>query len=233
MYTQPTLPSKRFQDLTGKTFGLLTVISLSEIREAGKAKDKRVLWFCQCECGRTKIVNGQQLRTGDTKSCGCQWRTGKHSITHGHTIGKRTKEYSTWARMIARCENPSSERVARRYRDRGIKVCNRWRCSFEAFFDDMGPRPSDRHSIDRIDNDGNYEPSNCRWATRSEQGRNTTRNRLITCRGQTKTLAEWAEISGVSCDVIRQRIDRDSWDSEKAIFYPTRKFTRNGVTDPS
>lgn len=152
-------------NLSGKKFGRWTVID----RDTSK-KHKKSMWNCVCECGEKRVVQGYNLSSGSSRSCGClSSDTAKHNnSTHGLS---NTKEYATWERMIQRCENESH----RDYNDwggRGIRVCSQWRLSFETFLEDMGHRPSDSHSIDRIDNDGNYEPSNCRWATKSQQIRN-------------------------------------------------------------
>ncbi len=162
-------------DLTGLDFGRLTVI-----HRAPNADDKSVRWLCLCECGRTVEPRGGDLRSGDTKSCGCLLRetaaalgrahavaTGRANKTHGHTINGHSRTYISWFLMKARCTNPNGNRW-RHYGGRGIRVCDRWFNSFENFLADMGERPADR-SIDRIDNDGNYEPANCRWATPTQQ----------------------------------------------------------------
>ena len=161
-------PHPLVKDMTGKRFGKLLV------REwAGTAPNRQALWLCECECGSTSIVNGSQLRQGKTKSCGCvkreQW---KHSMTHGQAgPTRRTSLYNRWLLMRRRCSNPSAADYPR-YGGRGIRVCDEWDVSFETFAAHIGDPPTPGHSIDRIDNDGNYEPGNVRWATLSEQARN-------------------------------------------------------------
>lgn len=146
-------------DLTGRIFGRLTVI------EEVNKKGRDIEWVCKCCCGNTVTVRRSSLMSERTKSCGCLWR--EKQTTHN---ASKTPEYRVWQSMKQRCNNAKAYRY-KDYGERGIVVCDRWN-SFECFFEDMGQRPSISHSVDRIDNDGNYEPGNCKWSTRSEQQRN-------------------------------------------------------------
>ncbi len=147
----------------------------------------------------------------------CRWVKFRES---GHD-GRGSGEYASWSMMWTRVRNPNRDR-ADYYVGRGIKVCETWR-EFSAFLADMGPKPSSRHSLDRIDPDGNYEPGNCRWATDIEQANNRTRQHLLTARGKTKTVAEWAREVGVNYGLIEQRVRSLGWDAERAIFTPSQR----------
>ena len=144
-------------NLKGKKFAKLTVISRAE-----NTKDGKTRWLCLCDCNSEKVIMGRSLRNGDTGSCGCL--SIKHSMS-------KDPEYIAWKAMKARCYNVKKENY-HKYGGRGIRVCEWWLNSFENFFSDMGSRPSKNHTVDRINNDGNYEPANCRWATKSGQSQN-------------------------------------------------------------
>jgi hypothetical protein len=213
----PTPTSPRFQDLTGRRFGRLTVIAF-----AGR-RPSHVLWRCRCDCGQETTVQAGGLRSGHTTSCGCFHREqlSARSTTHGQNRpGKRSKEYSAWVGMIVRCTNPK-RKVYPYYGGRGIHVCQRWLDSFETFLADVGPAPSPQHQLDRIDNNGHYEPGNVRWATRRQQMRNTRRTRHLTLGSETLTVAEWAERIGIAPNVLRRRVGL-GWNDERTLTTPSR-----------
>jgi hypothetical protein len=219
--TTRLLSASRAIDITGKTFGRLAVVEPVYAKPGAG-----IFWRCLCNCGKTTIVRGAKLRNGHTISCGCA------KGTHGHTRSHNDQPsptYRSWTSMIARCTQPSNPAFAH-YKRRGIKVCRRWR-KFENFFLDMGERP-DGTSLDRWpDNDGMYEPGNCRWATKQQQGNNRISNIHFTYRGQQYTLADLARATGVAKDTLRVRLVRPGgWTVEAAVETPVipRKERRKG-----
>ena len=173
------IPRKRVnsRSLEGQHFGRLTVLRRAPEQYVWR-HHVRATWLCICQCGKECAAREDDLVGGRRKSCGCFPRTGRK--THSKPIPQELRplpEVSVWKDMRARCHR-ASHADFKYYGGRGISVCDRWRESFEAFYADMGSRPSNKHSIDRINNDGNYEPGNCRWATRSEQERNKRAKRL-------------------------------------------------------
>lgn len=201
------LPLGQSEDLSGQSFGKLKVVGY-----VGKDAFGDSFWQCHCDCGRVApAVAGNNLKSGRTGSCGCE--------QHGNR-GK-AKEYTAWNAIRARCCNPNSIQYAD-YGGRGVLMCDRWKESFESFLADMGPKPGPGYSIDRFpDNNGNYEPGNCRWATRTEQNRNKRNNRMLTFNGVTKSMAQWAEETGISYFVLRSRKQR-GWSDEDALTCPLR-----------
>ena len=200
------------RDISAQTFGRLTAIA----RISDKAK-KRVLWLCVCDCGTEHVVRADHLYAGLIRSCGCLRieSSREKETTHGLT---GTSEYMSWTGAKGRCHNEQDAKYEY-YGGRGISVCKRWD-TFEQFLKDMGNRPTQKHSIDRIDNDGDYTPENCRWATMKEQCRNRRSNHLLTYDGETLCITEWEEKMGVSRGLIRGRVFA-GWGIEDAITRPT------------
>lgn len=164
-------------------------------------------WRCRCDCGNEKLARLADMRRGRVVSCGCYHSdiTRDRSVKHGYAPRKaQSPEFKIWMGMTRRCRNAADPKFAR-YGGRGITVCDAWAESFENFFRDMGERPSPHHSIDRIDNDGNYEPGNCRWATASEQVRNSTKARPIKSPEGVSygSMIEAAEATGLSWNRVR------------------------------
>ena len=201
--------------MVGEVFGRWTVKSDAIIKQKTSGRTYKLV-TCECSCGTVRDVEFYNLVAGLSKSCGCSREKGR--VTHG---GSQLPEYQPWLSMIQRCENPNNPSF-RLYGARDIRVVESWR-KFENFYADMGPRPSPRHSIDRIDNDGNYEPGNCRWATRTEQSRNRRNNRVIEYGGQKKCLAEWNSESCLGGDILKHRINA-GWSIEDAIKTPVAPY---------
>lgn len=204
----------RPKNLVGQKFHRLTVLEFAGYREGANARHST--FKCRCECGTEVIVAQRHLIGGNTKSCGCI--IGQSLVTHG---ASKTAEYKAWVAMRRRCEDPGHQSF-KDYGARGIAVCERWQ-AFENFIADMGPRPSRLHSLDRHpDNNGNYEPTNCRWATWLQQGRNKRNNRYLTLNGETLTLSEWEQRTGLPKSTLMNRVDA-GWSIEETL---TRGFSQ-------
>ena len=170
---------------------------------AANYKDGSAMWVCRCDCGNKVVHKGVTLRSGKVQSCGCfciEMNT-KH-------LRCFTPEYKSWQSMKDRCHNASSKDYPR-YGARGIRVCDRWLNSFENFFADMGPRTKGQ-SIDRIDNNSGYEPSNCRWTNNTTQANNRRSTRFVTLNGETKSVSEWARIVGISFVAMSKRLKQST-----------------------
>lgn len=201
--------------MTGKRFGSLIVLR----RDGSYRKSTQAAWLCRCHCGKEWTTSGDALRQGRTSSCGCL-RGGV--VRHGCA---RTPTYTVWTGMKGRCLNPKASRYDR-YGGRGIKVCERW-MKFENFLADMGPRPTRWHSIDRINNDGDYEPSNCRWATKKQQANNTSKNVWLETSVGKISLQDAHHIVGISPAGMnaRRRVGRKGDDLLVPKEQGTRKYT--------
>jgi len=205
----------------GAQYGRLTVIEEAPRAGAGPSSS------CRCACGAIVTVRNNFLVWGRTLSCGCLRRetsgkVGERNRTHGRT---QTPEYRAWHGARGRCRNPTDRQYAY-YGGRGITVCAEWD-DFEVFFRDMGPKPSPRHSLDRIDNDGPYAPWSCRWATATEQLRNRRTTVRLTHEGQSLTLVQWSAVTGIPYTVLKDRV-RYGWSAERALSQPVQSWVRGG-----
>jgi len=201
----------KLNDLTGKRFGRLVVVGRIS------RYSNRVHWKCKCDCGRTTVVRASNLSSHAIVSCGC-YHTQELAFrltTHGLS---RSPEYRIWRGLISRCNNRRNA-VFTHYGGRGIKVCKRW-LKFENFYVDMGNRPSRRHSIDRIDNNGNYTPKNCRWATRKQQANNARSNHRLRHNGKSMTISQWSDETGISRSAIHGRI-KMGWGVARLLSTPS------------
>jgi len=199
-------------DLVGKKFGRLLVV-----KQAGKDSGGNFLWSCLCDCGAIKNILGRNLKNGASQSCGClqRQRVVEKLTKHGRSPKKGAhKIYRIWTSMIQRCTNPNDGGYTT-YGARGIKVCDRW-SMFENFLADMGEVP-EGCQLDRIDNDGDYCLSNCRWVTRKQQARNRSTTHLITHDGRTQCLSDWAKELNITSTALSFRLRNPSWSREKAL----------------
>lgn len=205
---------KLANDLTGKKFGKLQVVG---VHDTGSRK---TYYVCQCDCGNVKVVRADALTSGATKSCGCiKKKQDKTNLTanHRHKMSG-TRLYNIWVGLKKRCNNPNDPRYDR-YGGRGISVCEEWDKSFQSFYDwAISNGYSDDLTIDRIDNDGNYEPTNCKWSTNKEQCNNRVTNINIKIGNTTKTLTEWCEIFNVDIKRTMARYSRNGFVSIDRLF---------------
>lgn len=193
-------------NLTGKQFGVLTVVSRGERSKNGW------LWVCLCECGTAKQLRSDRLQSRAHSACTCHWvvRAAQRRTSGPRVTWKqRAGTYSIWSGMRSRCLNPDAKDF-NRYGGRGVTICDEWKENFDAFVADMGLRPSQGHSLDRIDNNGPYSKENCRWATKIEQARNARNNHSILRSDGVRfnTLVEAAEAIGVSYEAFRSAVKR-------------------------
>ena len=180
----------------------------AEVEDNVRNKRHRRQVLCACDCGREKVIFVDNLNSGYTTSCGCVRRQRIALALYKHGSCEDT-EYWTWCSMKNRCFNPN-EWHYHRYGGRGITICERW-MTFANFLEDMGRRPTPTHTLERRDNNGNYEPSNCRWATPMEQANNRSTSRWVTVDGQTLTVAQWARKLGKPQQWLRGQLKRGSW----------------------
>lgn len=218
----------------GAKYGKLTVIGVGDVYVQPNM-DRHASSIVECECGQTRTVTNRHLKNGHTKSCGCRVTDVliKRNTTHNLS---RTPEYCSWNCMITRVTNETREKYAN-HGGRGIAICERWRHSFENFIADMGQKTTHKHTLDRIDNEGNYScgkcgqcvangwTANCRWATPLEQANNQRKNVRLTFYGKEMTLAEWSRISQVASSTISLRLKR-GWTEKSAVWTPQARRSR-------
>lgn len=208
----------KIKDMTGLQFGNLSVVKYAGLNNRGEAT-----WFCKCSCGNTTVVTGNKLRSGWTRSCGCLQQTQRKkgfNKRHGMT---ETKLYVAWQNMKRRCNNPK-DIMFKHYGGRGITVCDDWNSSFDSFLQWSNQSGyKEGLTIERINVNGNYEPSNCKWITKPDQYLNRTDSHRITAFGKTQTIKEWADESGIKYDTIERRINSYGWSAEDAVSIKPHK----------
>ena len=208
-------------DISGQRFSRLLVIEFYE------RKGLQSIFKCKCDCGNIAFASSNNLKKGTTRSCGCLQRDmiRDASTTHGKS-GSKNPEYRAWKHMKNRCRNKKGKKF-KNHGGRGIKVSDRWlgEHGFENFLSDMGPKPSDLHSLDRYpDNDGDYGPTNCRWATTDEQNKNKRNNRWLEYMGTRMIMADWARRFGVIPETLREHLEKKSF-PEVVAFYENKSKT--------
>lgn len=208
--------SMRTKDITGEKYGQLSVLKISDKRSGGS-----VVWECICSCGNTTLVSSGNLNSGHTTSCGCHKKKASSKCCtdlftkHGHAKkNEKSATYYSWICMLNRCNNPKNK-YYKNYGGRGVVVCKEW-YDFTSFLADMGERP-DGTTIDRIDVNGNYEPSNCRWATNREQHNNKRSNHKVNYKGEILTISQLASKYGINRSKLYHRINRIGLSVEESL----------------
>ena len=205
-------------DLTGQRFGRLTVDSAAHTDSR-----QEQFWLCRCDCGRETVVSGYKLRSGHTKSCGCLQKEHRAEGFHKSHNQTDSRLYVIWCNMKRRCYSKKCYEY-HAYGGKGVRVCAQWIHDFLAFYQwAISNGYNDSLTLDRIDVNGNYSPTNCRWVTAAQQALNRTDNHLITAFGRTQTIKEWSNESGIKYDTIERRINAYQWDAERAVSQPPRK----------
>lgn len=202
----------KIKDLTGQRFGKLLVDKKLDMRD----KYRHIYWLCKCDCGGETAVSGSNLLNGSVKSCGCLRKETTQALAKTHGKSK-TRIYRIWEDMKKRCYNPNPKN-RKVYYDRNIKLCEEWKSDFIPFYRwAIENGYSDELTIDRIDNEDGYSPSNCRWVTQTEQQRNRRNNHIISYKGEEHCLSEWCEILHLKYSTLETRINKLHWDIERAF----------------
>lgn len=210
----------RFIDLTGQVFERLTVVE-----HVGFDKKHSALWSCQCSCGKSCIISSDNLRSGNTKSCGCIRNERIGTLNKSHGLSQHPL-HRTWSHIKDRCNNPNDKKYDS-YGGRGIKMCDEWN-DFQRFYDwSMENGWEQGLTIDRINVNGNYEPDNCRWVTMKVQQNNRRDNKYITFNGKTQTMQQWCDELGIPHSTLWNRLNVLGWSLEKAL----NKEKRESVGD--
>jgi hypothetical protein len=216
--------ARRHFDTICSKYGRLAILKILPERNSG-----HIMAACLCDCGNEVTVSLSSLRAGRTKSCGCYRKEVTYNTWSTHGLCK-TRLYSIWTDIKRRCYNSANKRY-NCYGGRGISVCDEWLNDFPAFYDWANQSGyAAGLTIDRIDVNGNYEPANCRWATWKQQANNTTRNHMLTYKGETLTLSQWEERTGLNRDLLKDRINKLHWSDERALTTPVREDKRHGRT---
>lgn len=210
----------KLNDLTGKRFGRLTVI-----KKIGAAKNRQILWLCKCDCGKEKIIIGSSLKNGYSTSCGCYAKEihSKNNSTHNCS---KNRLYNVWALIKQRVYNKNNKEYAD-YGGRGITICKEWSEDFMSFFKWAYANGYDENAkkgectIDRINVNGNYEPSNCRWVAMKIQNLNKRNNKILSLNGESHTISEWEKITGIGNHLIAKRL-KLGWSIEKTLTTPIK-----------
>jgi len=210
-YSKVTRP--KFEDLTGKIYSRLTVLHLVKTTKHGTQ------WSCRCICEGIIDVLGHNLKSGNTRSCGCFNKKRIREALRKHGLSG-SRVWGAWQNMLRRCYSVKDISY-KNYGGRGVTVCARWRTSLQFFVEDMGPPPPDM-TLDRIDNNKSYEPGNCRWTTHTRQQRNRRNNTFIIHHGLTLTLAEWGDRTGIKIPTLCMRLMKYKWPVDKALTFPVR-----------
>lgn len=212
---QPII-NPRIKNRTGQRYGRWLVLGYTGSDSRGQST-----WLCKCDCGNHSVISQNNLGSGASLSCGCLHDEMLSEYSTSHGLAHRTPEYNTWVAMRQRCRNPKNQNYPI-YGGRGITIDPAWE-DFAVFLRDVGPKPSPKHSLDRINPDGNYEKGNVRWATQIEQCNNLRKNRVIEFGGEALTMSQWGTKTGLGGKLIAHRIDKLGWPIGRALTTPVNR----------